>query len=204
MTISISNSENVNLHPIRITRPLEEFRLSSRRLSREFPVVDTSFDVYYRESNVGVPFLWESCPGTPKIKTGKYPLPPLTPPPSFHSSPISRKPLKKQSRNNLLLIPKLNLRKAQLEQSTSRSTSSSSSVSPWSTASLPLHEPNRHKASSPPRMSCDSRFGARIEEDECESPVSTLCFSGGRRGGAAARSPGCSSSIIRLLLRDFS
>lgn len=180
------------LHPIR-TRPSEEFRLSSRRLSRELPVIDTSLDVYYRESGVGIPFLWESRPGTPKIKIGEYPLPPLTPPPSFHGSPVSRKPSKKQTRNSLQLLPKL--KKAQLEQSTS-----SSSSSPWSTTSSPLSESNRFRASSSPRTSFDSRFGARIEESECDSPVSTLCF--GRRG-AGARPRGCSSSIIRLLLREF-
>lgn len=187
------------LHPIR-TRSSEEFRLASRRLSHECPIVDTSFDVYYRESGVGVPFLWESLPGTPKLNTGKYPPPPLTPPPSFHASPNSSKPSKKQSRNNL---PKL--KKALPEQSPSRSTSSSS-LSPWSPASSPLNELSRHRASSPPRMSLDSRVGARIEEDECKSPVSTLCFGGGGGGRrrAGARSPGCSTSIIRLLLREFS
>lgn len=183
------------LHPIR-TRPSEEFRLASRRISHEFPIVETSFDVYYRESGVGVPFLWESRPGTPKIDIGKYPLPPLTPPPSFHASPNSTKPSKKQSTKSLLILPKLK-RAPAAEQRPSGSTSSSS----WSTTSSPLNELNRHRVSSPPRMSFDSRVGSRIQEDECESPVSTLCF--GRRG-AGARSPGCSTSIIRLLLREFS
>lgn len=210
MTLTMSSSiniENVALQSIR-TKPSEEIRLSSRRhLSHEyFPIVDTSFDVYYRESSVGVPFLWESQPGTPKIKSRESPLmPPLTPPPSFHGSPlISRKPLKKQPRNNLVttvLLPKLNLKKTQFQQSPSRSISSSS---PWSLSSSPLSESNQRRISSPPRMSFDSRFGSRIEEDECDeySPVSTLCFRGGR--GAGGRSRGCSSSIIRLLLGEFS
>ncbi|KAL1545085.1 hypothetical protein AAHA92_21853 [Salvia divinorum] len=180
------------LHPIR-TRPSEEFRLASRRLSLEFPIADTSFDVYYGERGVGVPFLWESRPGTPKINTSKYPLPPLTPPPSFHASHNSTKPSKKQPRNNLLRLKKVQL----ADQSPSGSTSSSS-------ISSPLNESNRHKASSPPRMSFDSRVGARIQEDECESPVSTLCFGRGASRGAGTRSPGCSTSIIRLLLREFS
>ncbi|KAG6433533.1 hypothetical protein SASPL_105147 [Salvia splendens] len=177
------------LHPIR-TRPSEEFRLASRRLSLEFPIADTSFDVYYGERGVGVPFLWESRPGTPKINTAKYRIPPLTPPPSFHASPNSNKPSKKQPRNNLLILPRL--KKVQpAEHSPSGSTSSSS-------LSSPLNESNRY------HMAFDSRVGARIQEDECESPVSTLCFGRGASRGGGARSPGCSTSIIRLLLREFS
>ncbi|KAH6766067.1 hypothetical protein C2S52_017050 [Perilla frutescens var. hirtella] len=185
MTLMSSSSKSddiVGLHPIQTTR--EEFRLCSRRLSQEFPAIidDTSsVDVYYKENSVGVPFLWESRPGTPKIKTVVYPLPPLTPPPSFHATTVPSL-MRKQSRNINLQI--LHKRTHHFDHSPSRSTSSSSSFS------------------SP------SRFGGtRVEEQDhhqCESPVSTLCFGAGRRGARPARSPGCSSTIIRLLLRDFS
>lgn len=76
------------LQSIRSKPSQEIIRLYSRK---EFHIVDTSFDVYYRENPVGIPFLWESRPGTPKIKTREFPLPPLTPPPSFHGTPISKK-----------------------------------------------------------------------------------------------------------------
>ncbi|KAI3450260.1 hypothetical protein Pfo_006925 [Paulownia fortunei] len=205
MKMPSMNTEVVALDSIR-TKSSEE-RLSSRRLSRELPiVVDNSVDVYYRESSVGIPFLWESQPGTPKIRSRESPLPPLTPPPSFHASPISRKPTKKHPKNNLVptvLLPRLNLMKNQFHQSPSRSTSSSSSP-PWSSSSSPFGTPNESKQSrilSPARLSFDSRFGSRIEEDECESPVSTLCFRAGR--STHGRSRGCSSSIIKLLLGEF-
>ncbi|KAL8531261.1 hypothetical protein ACS0TY_008038 [Phlomoides rotata] len=174
------------------TQPLEEIRLYSisRRLSQEFSVLDTSFDVYYRENPVRVPFLWESRPGTPKVGIRDFSLPPLTPPPSFHpTTPISRKPSKNQPRNNLItrvFLHKLKLKKTQYDQqyTPSRSSfSSSSSSSPWSMVSSPI---DRHRVSDPPRM---TSFGSRIDEedDECESPVSTLCF-GRRKSHGDARS----------------
>lgn len=174
---SIINSEKIALPSIK-TKPAawEEIRLYSRRLSQEFSVLDTSFDVYYRENPVRVPFLWESRPGTPKIGTRDFSVPPLTPPPSFHPTPISRKPSKKQPRNNLItrvFLPKLKQKKTLFDDSPSRSSISSFSSS--SSSSSPIE---RRRVSSHPRM---TSFGLMIneEDDECESPVSTLCF--GRR-----------------------
>lgn len=205
---SMDTPQVVPLSSIRTKGSSEErLMISSRRLSRDVPIIiDTNpFDVYYTGSPVGVPFLWESEPGTPKIKSRPSRLlvvPPLTPPPSFQSSPVSAKSAaKKHSKNNLvissaLLLPKLNLKMAQSHKSPSRSTSStpnrSSCSSPLSSGRM-----KQRGVSDSRRMSFDSRIE---EDDECESPVSTLCF--GRRSAAAnGRSRGC---LIKLLLGEFS
>ncbi|KAK4419842.1 hypothetical protein Salat_2397100 [Sesamum alatum] len=190
-----TNPQIIALNSIR-TKPSSEEKLSSgRRLSRkeQYTVREMSSldDVYYQEGRIGIPFRWESQPGTPKVKSRDSPLPPLTPPPSFHSSPISRKPPKKHNIVPALLLPKLNLSKAQ--QSPSRSSCSSSSSYPWSATSSPLVIPAGTKQRSPPRRSFDSR---NMEEEDCESPVSTLRF-------RAGRSRGCTSSIIKLFLGEF-
>lgn len=88
--MSSINPSKTALQSIR-SKPSEEIKSYSRRLSREFHIPDTSFDVYYRENPDGIPFLWEIRPGTPKIKTREFPVPPLTPPPSFHATPSPRK-----------------------------------------------------------------------------------------------------------------
>ncbi|KAL2488555.1 uncharacterized protein Fot_41847 [Forsythia ovata] len=199
-----SISEDHQMKSIRI-RPEEKF--SSRRLSRELSIsTDNSIEVYYRDSSVGVPFLWESQPGTPKVKFRREtPLPPLTPPPSFHSSP-ARNPAKIHLKSNLIqsFLPKLNVKKSQFQQSSPSSSSSSSSLSsPWSSHSVPsspfstLNSREQQRRFSSPRMS----FHSRIDEDDYGSTASTLCFSAGRRSNA--RSGGCSSRIIKLLLGEF-
>nr|GMD73220.1 pentatricopeptide repeat-containing protein At3g62890-like [Ipomoea batatas] len=67
-------------------------RCRSKDLSR-----NNSFEVYYGGAPVGVPFRWESCPGTPRVKSRETRLPPLTPPPSFMSSPARKDAAKKQT-----------------------------------------------------------------------------------------------------------
>ncbi|KAG8362656.1 hypothetical protein BUALT_BualtUnG0053800 [Buddleja alternifolia] len=162
---------------------------------------NSSFEVYYRsDGSVGIPFGWESTPGTPKLKSRESPLPPLTPPPSFRSSPVSTKPAKKHHKNNIV-SSLLNLKKTPLmyrSPSSSRSSSSTPS-SPLSARSTPYSSPHgskQHGIVLSPRISFDSRFESRIEEDDdLESPVSILCFRARNR-----RSQGCSSSIIKLFL----
>ncbi|XP_011080817.1 uncharacterized protein LOC105163978 [Sesamum indicum] len=203
MTMPRTNTQIIALNSIR-TKPSSEEKLSSRRrLSRkEHTMRDVSSfdDVYYQEGRIGIPFRWESQPGTPKVESRDSPLPPLTPPPSFHSNPISRKPPRKNNIVPALLLPKLNLNKAQFHQSPSRSSCSSSSSSPWSTTSSPLVIPSGTKQRTPPRRSFDSR---NMEAEDCESPVSTLCFRAGRSSTHRA-SRGCTFSIIKLLLGELS
>ncbi|CAA2994352.1 uncharacterized protein LOC111392132 [Olea europaea var. sylvestris] len=196
-------------HPMKFIRiKLEEIfssrRLStelSRRLSTELSIcVDESFEVYYRDSSVGVPFLWESQPGTPKVKFRESPLPPLTPPPSFHSTP-RRNPSKTHLKSNLIhsFLPKISVKKSREQQSPS-SSSSSSSWSPHSVPSSPFSTSSSREQQcriSSPRMSLHSK----MDEDDYGSPTGTLCFSAGRRSNA--RSRGCSSKTIKLLLGEF-
>ncbi|CAN4113782.1 unnamed protein product [Withania somnifera] len=86
--------------------------------------------LYYGNAPLGVPFKWESQPGTPKIKILETPLPPLTPPPSFLEKKM-KNAIKKQTKGKLLqklfFLPKLNLRKSELQPSPTSSLSSSSS-----------------------------------------------------------------------------
>ena len=80
---------------------------SSRILSRDrSSVANASFRVYYSLGAGTVPFLWESKPGTPKSGGGgatdavspapaemtaaHHQLPPISPPPSYHSSQLKK------------------------------------------------------------------------------------------------------------------
>ncbi|CAI9770748.1 unnamed protein product [Fraxinus pennsylvanica] len=185
--------------PMKFIRIESEELFSSRRLSRELSIcTDESFEVYNRDSSVGVPFLWESQPGTPKVKFRENPLPPLTPPPSFHSTPM-RNPVKIHSKSSLIhyFLPKISVKKSQDQQSPSSSSPSSSWSSFNSVPSSPFNTPSsreQQRRISSPRMSLHSR----IDEDDYGSPTGTLCFSAGRRSNA--RSRGCPSKIMKLLL----
>ncbi|MCD9641528.1 hypothetical protein HAX54_027741 [Datura stramonium] len=121
---SISNLQNDQL-------------LSRKSLS---PVKKSNFEVYYGDAPLGVPFKWEIQPGTPKVKTLETPLPPLTPPPSFLEKKKKKNATKHQTKGKLLqrlfFLPKLNLRKCQLQPSPT-SSSSSSSLSSSSFSSPP-------------------------------------------------------------------
>ncbi|XP_022860827.1 uncharacterized protein LOC111381289 [Olea europaea var. sylvestris] len=192
-------------HPLKSIRIRPEGKFSRPRLSHEVSIfIDDSFEVYYRDSSVGVPFLWESQPGTPKVKFRESTLPPLTPPPSFHSSP-ARNLTKIHHKSNLIesILPKISVKKRLVQQSSPSSSSSSSLSSPWSSHSVPsspFSTPSSSKQQnriSSPRMSLHSR----IDEDDYGSSTGTLCFNAGRRSNA--RSRGCSSKIIKLLLGEF-
>nr|POE94959.1 hypothetical protein CFP56_59735 [Quercus suber] len=82
-------------------------KLFSRLLSKENSVANPSFRVYYGGNSGAIPFMWESQPGTPKHTFSEASIPPLTPPPSYYSSPTS-KTMKKNPKPNLLytLFPK--------------------------------------------------------------------------------------------------
>ncbi|XAR58854.1 hypothetical protein NMG60_11014419 [Bertholletia excelsa] len=176
---------------------------SSRRLSQELSIPKSSTEVYYGGASIGVPFTWESQPGTPKVRFKECPLPPLTPPPSFHFS-SNRKTVRKSSKQNLFhsVLPKLNLRKTKTSQPTSPPSSSSSSRSfsrsVPSSPYTPRNIPGQLSSSSPRLSSSDSR---PEEDDEWGSPVSTLCF-GILSRGANGRSRRCLSSMLKVLLRE--
>ena len=160
---------------------LEKSKSSSRCLSKEVPVTNPSLEVYHGGASIGVPFTWESQPGTPKVKFHENPLgplPPLMPPPSFHFS-STKKPSKRHSKSNLFhaVLPNLNLRRSTSHPPSPASSLSSSSSWPpsCSVPSSPFTPSNTrgqiHLSSA--RSSFDSRVH---EEDEHGSPVSALCF----------------------------
>lgn len=67
----------------------EEGGLFSRLVTKESSTLNSSSRVWYHgEASMGVPFRWESKPGTPKHPLSHSSLPPLTPPPSYNSCSI--------------------------------------------------------------------------------------------------------------------
>ncbi|KAK3022931.1 hypothetical protein RJ639_046749 [Escallonia herrerae] len=157
-------------------------------------MANSSLEVYYGGSSVAVPFTWESQPGTPKFRSRDTPLPPLTPPPSSHSTP-AKTPIKKHSKSSLFdnVLPKLGPRKTNSPRSPASSSSwsprrpSSHSVPSPSTGNLREHFPS-------PRVSFHSRVDG--EEDDDELPASTSCC--GLRGASSHRH---SSSLFKVATR---
>lgn len=169
-------------------------RLPSRgeKYNSSKQVGDASFRVLYYGGAAGsVPFLWESQPGTPKHKLSAGPLPPLTPPPRYQSSPLASPSLrKKHSKIFNSIFARASCKK--MSASLSPSSSSSSFSSSFSLPSTPFHT---GKGNSKARLGSTVGFGLD-DDDEYESgtdsPTSTLCF-GPRNGGR--RSKGCYQSM---------
>ncbi|KAM7521998.1 hypothetical protein LguiA_011900 [Lonicera macranthoides] len=184
--------------PIRTNRTKRESP-SSRRPTGKISMGNSSLEVYYGGSSLSIPFMWESQPGTPKIRSQETPLPPLTPPPSYQFNP-SKIPVKKHSKSSLLhsVLPKLTPKKTN-----SPTSPASPASSRWSSShSIPSSPfaPNLHGQSrvSSPRLYDDSSI---YEEDKHGSPVSTLCF--GITRGIRGRSRGrFSSRTIKILLGE--
>ncbi|XP_038716838.1 polycomb group protein Psc-like [Tripterygium wilfordii] len=129
-------------------------------------------------AEVSVPFSWESRPGTPTVKLGETPLPPLTPPPSYFYNVNLSTPIKKHSKPKLLSSIFRRTSSNLPSSPASSSSSSSSSSQSWTS------RPKSYSVPSSPRQS----YKEVEDEEECEeSPVATLCF--GSR--ASARSRGC-------------
>ncbi|OIV97451.1 hypothetical protein TanjilG_16212 [Lupinus angustifolius] len=72
-------------------------RFFTRLMAKEISNANTSSRVlYYGETSLAVPFIWEAQPGTPKHPLSQTSLPPLTPPPSYYSN---SKSISKSRRN---------------------------------------------------------------------------------------------------------
>ncbi|WOL06855.1 hypothetical protein Cni_G15589 [Canna indica] len=167
---------------------LEDDKFYGRLLSKESSAANPSFRVYYGGASGAVPFFWESQPGTPKHATAAASLPPLTPPPSYFSTPTrnrsgatSANKASKPPAFILAILPKLRQRKVHISPSFSSSTTSSSSAAP-----------GHRRWSSSSSLSHFSFAGGDHEEDYSDdlgSPTSTVCFGMGRRatGGAGGR-----------------
>ncbi|KAL4587821.1 hypothetical protein LXL04_000695 [Taraxacum kok-saghyz] len=141
---------------------------SSRRSSIEITLQQSSVEVYYAGAPVGVPFKWESQPGTPRVRFRETPLPPLTPPPSFlFNSP--KTPNKKDTKPKSGILNRLILTRKPYNSPTSPASSESSSLfSTWSYSD---------SASSPYTPKRESRRKSFEDQDHrSKSPVSTLCF----------------------------
>ncbi|CAA2988554.1 Hypothetical predicted protein [Olea europaea subsp. europaea] len=102
----------------------------SRLLTKETSKTNPSLRVYYGDVSGTVPFMWETCPGTPKHHSfyDTSLIPPLTPPP-YYSTNIN-KPIKRNSRSKLLytLLRRINPKKVNQFGMSSSSSSSMSCV----------------------------------------------------------------------------
>ncbi|KAJ6349142.1 hypothetical protein OIU77_006680 [Salix suchowensis] len=198
----LTSSSNLPQNSLKLNQ--DDKKVFSKRLARDFTVSNLNTEDYHVGASVAVPFTWESQPGTPKIMFRENPLPPLTPPPSY-SYKNPKRAAKKFSKSNILdsIFPKCSTRKANLPVSPAASSSSSSSkLSPsWSAkcsvpsspARVPKSRGSYHGISSRSRRYIDSRktmldhLDDQDRDNECESPVSTLCFGFGRGGSAGSR-----------------
>ncbi|KAJ6745131.1 hypothetical protein OIU79_031309 [Salix purpurea] len=195
----LTSSSNLPQNSLKLNQ--DDKKVFSKRLARDFTVSNLNTEDYHVGASVAVPFTWESQPGTPKIMFRENPLPPLTPPPSY-SYKNPKRAAKKFSKSNILdsIFPKCSTRKANLPVSPAASSSSSSSKlsSSWSAtcsvpsspAMVPKSRGSYHGISSSSRRYIDSRktmLDHLDRDNECESPVSTLCFGFGRGGSAGSR-----------------
>ncbi|KAG6752083.1 hypothetical protein POTOM_044302 [Populus tomentosa] len=73
----------------------------TRIMSKESSMANSSNRVYYGGASGAVPFMWESRPGTPKHTLADTCIPPLTPPPSYHSSSKSNSMHKNNANPNI-------------------------------------------------------------------------------------------------------
>ncbi|KAB5512941.1 hypothetical protein DKX38_029969 [Salix brachista] len=198
----LTSSSNLPQNSFKLNQ--DDKKVFSKRLARDFTVSNLNTEDYHVGASVAVPFTWESQPGTPKIMFRENPLPPLTPPPSY-SYKNPKRAAKKFSKSNILdsIFPKCSSRKANLPVSPAASSYSSSSKlsSSWSARYSVPSSPARvskargssHGISSSTRRYFDSRktmldhLDDQDRDNECGSPVSTLCFGFGRGGSASSR-----------------
>ncbi|KAJ9175978.1 hypothetical protein P3X46_014473 [Hevea brasiliensis] len=116
----------------------QDDKFFSRIMSKETSMANSSRRVYYGGTSGAIPFMWESSPGTPKHTFADTSIPPLTPPPSYHSTSKSKSMHKKSTKQNLFstIFPKLtsqNGRKTRVSPSSSMSSTTTST----SSSSLP-------------------------------------------------------------------
>ncbi|KAI3447844.1 hypothetical protein Pfo_004509 [Paulownia fortunei] len=180
----------------------DDDKFFTRLLSKESSKSNSSFRVYYGDVSCGVPFIWETRPGTPKHTfCDNSNIPPLTPPPSYHTNINLNDSSKKHSRSKLLLhtlLRRMNPKKAHLASSTSSSSSLSSlscSLSSRSSFCDPMMTPTyvrrRRRFSSWGGSSFDERAMDDHRDKVCPS---RLCFGIGKDNGE--RVQGGSSVLI--------
>ncbi|XVF24373.1 hypothetical protein REPUB_Repub13aG0122600 [Reevesia pubescens] len=183
----------------------QDDKFFSRLMSKETSMANSSCRVYYGGASGAIPFMWESQPGTPKHPCSDTTLPPLTPPPSYHSSLKSKSMQKKNLKLTLLssIFPRL-ITPRKNHASPSSSSASTPSLSSWSSLHGSGSSPsayssmNRklfHRRSS--YFSCSRSTVHDCKDDDDEeglgSPTSTLCFGVKRRNLNKFR--GCQSMV---------
>ncbi|XP_073157853.1 uncharacterized protein [Henckelia pumila] len=151
MPFSSSSSTDFHQKSFRI-RHEDGTKLFNKLLSKESSKSHPSFRVYYGDVSGAVPFVWETCPGTPKhTLADKYYsnyAPPLTPPPSYNYAHHGFKKYSNtthySSRSKLLLY-------SFLRRINPKKYHSSSSSSPRSTLSSSRSSFSEYAATSTPR-----------------------------------------------------
>ncbi|KAK6129478.1 hypothetical protein DH2020_036791 [Rehmannia glutinosa] len=169
----------------------EDDKFFTRLLSKESSKSTPSFRVYYGDVSSGVPFTWETRPGTPKHTSSEnFHIPPLTPPPSYYTNNFNNSS-KKHSRSKLLLhslLRRMSISKRSQYVASSHSSSSSLSSLSWSSSvhssfSDPIATPNYvHKRRR--FSSWGSSFDAKSVDDHIhrdEVCPSRLCFGIGKK-----------------------
>ncbi|KZV17578.1 hypothetical protein F511_37136 [Dorcoceras hygrometricum] len=84
----------------------DDLKLFEKLLSKDSTKSNPSFRVlYYGDVSGAVPFVWETCPGTPKHTAFPHNLsiPPLTPPPSYYTSSSNNGSMNRSSGSKLML-----------------------------------------------------------------------------------------------------
>ncbi|CAL0320353.1 unnamed protein product [Lupinus luteus] len=140
-------------------------RLMAKEISNN---ANTSSRVlYYGETSLAVPFIWEAQPGTPKHPLLETSLPPLTPPPSYYSNSKSiSKSRRNYSKASIFfsrvfsrfgggLRRKDHVSPSSISSSWSPSSSLSTSTSSWSLA---------YSSSSPSFFMRDKDYGDDVGE----------------------------------------
>ena len=154
---------------------------------------------YHGGESASVPFVWESQPGTPKVRFRENSLPPLTPPPSYYQN-ATKKPTFNSKKNS---SPKASLLRAIFPKRATRnkgcvppppeSPNSLSYSSSSSSSSSSLLPPSYSMPSSPMIHSGKSTQ----DEDMYGVPGSSLCFGNARSRGRY------SFMLKKVLMGDF-
>ncbi|KAG5233009.1 Structural maintenance of chromosomes protein [Salix suchowensis] len=154
----------------------------TRIMSKESSIANSSNRVYYGGASGAIPFMWESSPGTPKHALADTCIPPLTPPPSYHSTSKSNC-MHKNANPNILTTIFRRLTPKRTRMSPSSSMSSTSSTS--SRSSFHSKSKKSYGFSSARSPICCTVDDSDDDDDNgghgLGSPTSTLCYDAKRK-----------------------
>lgn len=182
-----SDSSSHEIQPHRALQIKQDDKFFCRLMSKETSMSNSSSMVYYGSASGAIPFMWESHPGTPKHPSPHTSLPPLTPPPSYHSSLNSKsKPVpKKNSKSTLFssIVRKLINAAPRINHASPSPCSLWSSPS-WSSlhgsspsANASMNRKLSHRLRGYFSCSCSiSPVHNCMDDERLRSAASTLCF----------------------------